>query len=485
MKNQKRINFKNIIIAFVFGLAGGFVAFGLTNLIKPNNKVVENNQQIQIENPYTKYANYYGKITQDGVIDFTTIAPQATDAVVHVKTQYDGDYDPLYEFLFGDKFKELLPMEGTGSVVIISPDGYIITNNHVVDKATELKVVLNDKRSYSAKVIGRDPATDLALLKIDETNLPVLPFGDSDALKIGEWVLAIGNPFNLTSTVTAGIVSAKARSISLLDRQYAIESFIQTDAAVNPGNSGGALINTKGELVGINTAIASSTGAFAGYSFAVPVTIVKKVIADLIEYGTVQRALLGIKATEITQELAEKNNIDNLEGVFISELTADGAAENAGILKGDVILKIDEAVINEVPELLEKIGQYSPGDVISVTVKRNNKIDVYKVTLINQEGGTDKIISDRIDMLGATFVKITSNEKTELNIKHGVKITNLNDGKFKSAGVKTGFIVQFINDTPVYEVDDVEKIINNVRGGVYIEGVYQNGDVNYYAFGLK
>ena len=485
MKNLKKTNLKNIFIALIFGLAGGFIAFGVSNLIKPKDIVVENSQLEQINNPYAKYANYYGNQTKDGLIDFTKIAPQATEAVVHVKTQYHSEYDALYEFLFGDKLDEMPLVEGTGSGVIISPDGYIITNNHVIDNATELKVVLNDKRSYTAKIIGRDPATDLALLKIDEKDLPVLAFGNSDDLMIGEWVLAIGNPFNLTSTVTAGIVSAKARNISILDRRYAIESFIQTDAAVNPGNSGGALINPKGELIGINTAIASSTGAFAGYSFAVPATIVKKVIADLIEYGTVQRALLGVTVTEITQEFAEKNNLDNLEGVYVSELTPDGAAENAGIIQGDVVLKIDEAVISEVPEMLEKISQYSPGDIISVTVKRDNKLQVFKVTLRNQEGGTDRIVSDKVDMLGATFVEITPEEKEKLDIEHGVKITNLEEGKFKSAGVKTGFIVQFINDKPVYEVEDVEEIINNIRGGVYIEGVYPNGEVNYYAFGLK
>ncbi len=476
-------NIKNLVLTFVIGMLGGLVAFGIASTFDKDIEKEENHLDLK-KNNNVRFANHNSTTIVNGGIDFTEIAPQATNAVVHVKTQYQSDYNP-YAFLFGGKSDDMPALEASGSGVIISQDGYIVTNNHVVEKATELKVILNDKRSYAAKIIGRDPATDLALLKIEEEGLSILEFGNSDELKVGEWVLAIGNPFNLTSTVTAGIVSAKARSISILDKRYAIESFIQTDAAVNPGNSGGALINTDGRLIGINTAIASSTGAFAGYSFAVPVSIVKKVISDLIEYGTVQRALLGIQVTNLTTELAEEHDIDNLEGVYVAELTKDGAAEEAGLLVGDVILKIEEVIINEVPELLEKIGQYRPGDNIIVTVKRAGKIESITVILHNQTGGTDILTTDRIDVLGAVFEDITDTDKENLELENGVKVVEIGEGKFKSAGVKEGYIITSINDTPVYQVEDVKKIINKIRGGVYIEGIYPDGKTSYYAFGLK
>lgn len=477
--------FKNLALTFVVGMLGGLVGVGIISISGSDKEQTTTKSSNEIlTNHNIRLASNSNTYSQSELIDFTQIAPQATEAVVHVKTQYQMDYNP-YAFLFGDYLDELPPMEASGSGVIISKDGYIVTNNHVVEKATELKVILNDKRSYSAKIIGRDPATDLALLKIEAESLPVLEFGNSDELKIGEWVLAIGNPFNLTSTVTAGIVSAKARNISILDKRYAIESFIQTDAAVNPGNSGGALINTNGQLIGINTAIASSTGAFAGYSFAVPVSIVQKVVADLIEYGTVQRALLGVQVTDLTTELAEEKKLDNLEGVYVAELTENGAADEAGIKEGDVILKIGDAIVNEVPELLEKIGQHRPGDEVPILIKRKGKTQIINAILQNQSGGTDILTIDRVDVLGAIFEEITETEKEELKIKHGVKVVEIGAGKFQSAGVKEGYVITSINDTPVYKVEDVKEIINKVRGGVYIQGVYPNGKVGYYAFGLK
>ncbi len=474
---------KNLIVIFLVGMLGGIASFGIISIFEEDFKNETSNNKIATD----KNMQFTGNRTKtilNGDLDFTKIAPKATEAVVHVKSKYESDYNP-YAFLFGDYLDEMPMMEASGSGVIITADGYIVTNNHVVEKATELKVILNDKRSFDAKIIGRDPATDLALLKIEETDLPILEFGNSDDLKVGEWVLAIGNPFNLTSTVTAGIVSAKARNISILKKRYAIESFIQTDAAVNPGNSGGALINIDGRLVGINTAIASSTGSFAGYSFAIPVSIVSKIIADLMEYGTVQRALLGVQVTELTTELAEKNNIDNLEGVYVAELTKGGAAEESGIETGDVILKIGEAIINEVPALLEKIGQYRPGDEIVVTVKRDEKIKEIKVILHNQDGGTEIVTTERVDVLGAIFENITEEEMEKMEIKNGVKVVEVGSGKLKMAGVKEGFVITSINDTKINQVEDVERVINKIRGGVYIEGVYPNGTVAYYAFGLK
>jgi len=474
---------KNLIVTFLVGMIGGMASFGIIFVFQGEEQKEMSNNNIVLD----KNMQFTGNSTKtilEGNLDFTKIAPYATEAVVHVKSKYESDYNP-YAFLFGDYLDEMPMMEASGSGVIITADGYIVTNNHVVEKATELKVVLNDKRSYDAKIIGRDPATDLALLKIEESNLPILEFGNSDDLKVGEWVLAIGNPFNLTSTVTAGIVSAKARNISILKKQYAIESFIQTDAAVNPGNSGGALINIDGKLVGINTAIASSTGSFAGYSFAIPVSIVSKIISDLMQYGTVQRALLGVQVTELTTQLADEKGIDNLEGVYVSELTKNGAAEESGIKTGDVILKIGESIINEVPALLEKIGQYSPGDEVVVTVKRDKKIKEIKVVLHNQSGGTDIVTTEQIDVLGATFGNLSEEELAEMKIKNGVKVVEVGNGKLKMAGVKEGFVITSINDTKINKIEDVQTVINKIRGGVYIEGVYPNGAVAYYAFGLK
>jgi len=477
------MKFKNLIITFLIGMLGGVASYGVLFMIQGNNEnEISSNKIISDKN--MQFTGNRTKTILEGNLDFTEIAPHATEAVVHVKSKYESDYNP-YAFLFGDYLDEMPMMEASGSGVIITSDGYIVTNNHVVEKATELKVVLNDKRSYDAKIIGRDPATDLALLKIDEDDLPILEFGNSDDLKVGEWVLAIGNPFNLTSTVTAGIVSAKARNISILKKQYAIESFIQTDAAVNPGNSGGALINIDGKLVGINTAIASSTGSFAGYSFAIPVSIVSKIISDLMEYGTVQRALLGVQVTELTTQLADEKGIDNLEGVYVVELTKDGAAKESGIKTGDIILKIGEAIINEVPALLEKIGQYSPGDEVVITIKRDEKIKEIKVILQNQSGGTDIVITEQIDVLGATFGNISEEDMTKMKIKNGVKVVEVGNGKLKMAGVKEGFIITSINDIKIYKIEDVQTVINKIRGGVYIEGVYPSGVIAYYAFGLK
>ncbi|KAB2821325.1 MAG: trypsin-like serine protease, partial [Paludibacter sp.] len=315
------------------------------------------------------YANFRN-VGAAGETDFTVAAELTVNAVVHVKVKSEvqvsqfGGRDQLFEYFFGPQFRQQQPQirEGAGSGVIISEDGYIVTNNHVIDKSKEIEVVLNDKRTYSATVVGADPNTDIALLKIDEKNLPYIIFGNSDSLKVGEWVLAVGNPFNLTSTVTAGIVSAKARNINILNSAMPIESFIQTDAAVNPGNSGGALVNQRGELVGINTAIASRTGSYAGYSFAVPTTIVRKVVDDLKEFGEVQRALLGVVITTVTADVAQDYNLGKIEGVYVDNVSDNGAAKEAGIRSGDVIIAVGNKKVNTNAELQEAVSQYRPGD---------------------------------------------------------------------------------------------------------------------------
>ena len=319
--------------------------------------------------------------------DFTKAAELSVNAVVHVKTTYRnaprGNAPTLLEFFFGrpDRYYEVPEQQASGSGVIISQDGYIVTNNHVIDRARQIQVVLNDKREYTATLVGTDPTTDIALLKIEETDLPIIQMGNSDELRVGEWVLAVGNPFNLTSTVTAGIVSAKARNINILNAAMKIESFIQTDAAVNPGNSGGALVNTRGELVGINTAIASQTGSYAGYSFAVPTSIVEKVVSDIRQYGSVQRAILGVQMREITPELQKEENLTTLQGAYVAEVLEGGAAEKAGIRHGDVITKIDNTSIKSTTDLMEQIGRHRPGDVVTITLLREGRTMSVEATL--------------------------------------------------------------------------------------------------------
>ena len=423
-------------------------------------------------------------------IDFIEAVEQSIDAVVHVKTKEFREYavNPLYEFFFGEQpDTQTRPILGFGSGVIISGKGYIVTNYHVIKDSDEVLVALNDKREFSAEVIGTDPTTDIALLKVDAGDLTSLQFGSSDALRLGEWVLAIGNPYNLTSTVTAGIVSAKARGeMGLLGRQeFGIESFIQTDAAVNPGNSGGALINTRGELVGINTAIASRTGAFSGYSFAVPVSIVEKVVRDLIEYGEVQRAILGVVIATVTADLARELDLDEIEGVYVSEVRSEGAARAAGIRKGDVILSIDDTRVNSSPKLQETVSQYRPGEEVKVLVKRNGSLKQFDVVLRNLEGSTEVVKrADAEELLGASFESLSEREKQALGIRNGVRVKSLKPGKFMKVGIPEGFVMTSINKKPVSSVKDIADILEDSEGGVIVEGVDKKGSRSYYAFGL-
>ncbi len=462
------------------------IVWAYSQFFQPNQQTVTSPSQQSMV-----YTNLQGSLDKnEGTVDLTYAAEKAVHAVVHVKVEstMKNNYsdNPLYDFFFGDRGNmQPQPVEAFGSGVIISDDGYIITNNHVVDQMNSIEVILNDRRSFNAKVIGTDPSTDLALLKIDAKNLPYLTYGNSDALKLGQWVLAVGNPYNLTSTVTAGIISAKNRNIDLLRGQFAIESFLQTDAAVNPGNSGGALVDTEGNLVGINTAIASRTGSYSGNSFAIPVTIVKKVIGDLMEYGVVQRAFLGVTIQDVTQDLANTNNLSSTSGVYVNSVSDDGAAKDAGIKKGDVISAVNNVPINNVSELQEQISRFRPNDKVNIKITRDGKEKLFDVTLRNQEGNTSIVKkSEPMKLLGGSFEPVSKEAMKALGIDHGVKVTSISAGKLLKAGVREGFIITQINNKPVSTVQDLKDILGGIKGGVYIEGIYPDGMIAYYAFGL-
>ena len=386
------------------------------------------------------------------------------------------------------------PRVGAGSGVIISTDGYIITNNHVIDGADELEVTLNDNRKFPAKIIGADPTTDIALIKIEATDLPTIPFGDSEKLKVGEWVLAVGNPFNLTSTVTAGIVSAKSRGnigAGGKDRSK-IESFIQTDAAVNPGNSGGALVNTKGELVGINTAIYSETGNFAGCSFAVPISIAGKVANDLKQFGTVQRAVLGvlIQDPQYVPD-AEKEKVKVFEGAYVGGFAERSSAKEAGIEKGDVIVAVNGVKIKSSSALQEQISKYRPGDKVELTINRNGSTKKFTVELRNAQGST-KVVNggDSAEVMGAAFKALNDEQKRKLGVSYGIEVTGLTSGKLKDAGIKKGFIIMIVNNQKISAPEDLEKIVESILQGrtedqgLFIKGFYPNGRTKYYAIDL-
>ncbi len=475
-------NIQKVLLSFVLVITGAFLTLFLYT------RYFDQPETIRIEE---KHPMQYVSLSPDDegkLPDLTYAAENSIHAVVHIMTQsvrgswYGGN--PLLEF-FGYRYRQEPQIaQGFGSGVILSEDGYIVTNNHVIENAQKIMVGLNDKREFEARLIGTDPTTDVALLKIDTENLPYLTYGNSDDLKLGEWVLAVGNPFYLNSTVTAGIVSARARNLGINQDQLSIESFIQTDAAVNPGNSGGALVNQRGELVGINTAIASRTGSYAGYSFAVPVTIVKKVVEDLKEFGEVQRALLGVTIDNVTPKLAEENNLDKIEGVYVVDIYENSAAKDAGMKPGDIIISVAGVKVNSSAELQEKISQFRPGDNVMVGIKRKNAEKQFKVTLRNKHGDT-QIVRDNITVLGAEFEKISTSDKERLDLSYGIKINKLNSGTLKNAGLEENFIVTNVNKKPVYEVNDFKREIENARGGILIEGVYPNGETAYYIFGIN
>lgn len=476
-----------LLIAGLGAFVGAFV-FSRLQISEPTN------QPLAEERPFSTRFTSIDSGSVQGSVDFTMAAEVSVNAVVHVKTvstvRSGYQENPLYEFFFGPRgYAQPQPVEGSGSGVIISNDGYIVTNNHVVNGADEIEVVLNDRRSFKATLVGTDPTTDIALLKIDASGLVFLAFGDSDQIKVGEWVLAVGNPFNLTSTVTAGIVSAKSRNIGILANSGAnmgIESFIQTDAAVNPGNSGGALVNTRGELIGINTAIASRTGSFTGYSFAVPANIARKVSEDLKLYGEVQRGLLGVSIVDVDKEIQERLKLDKVAGVLVAAVADGGGAKEAGIEAEDVIISVNNEAINTVPQLQERIGRFRPGDKVKIGVVRSGKMKQFTVTLRSIRGTTEIVkVSDKNKLLGAIFEEVGTDDKKALRINYGLKIVKLNEGKLKQNGIQNGFIITKANRMPVTSVQDFERIVATANEGLFLTGIYPNGRVAYYAINLE
>ena len=472
----------------VSAAAGGVTAWTVSSNRKASVEYVEREVERtpQLGNHFTSYQS-------EQYPDLTYAAENAVKAVVNIEAIQQVEmpqrrgYDPFLEFFGipqeygrGEGRPQYREQRAGGSGVIISEDGYIVTNNHVVDGASKLKVKLNDGRTFEAKLIGKDSATDLALLKVEGKDLPTLPFGSSDALRLGEWVLAIGSPFDLQSTITAGIVSAKARQLGAIPNDFRIESFIQTDAAVNPGNSGGALVNTHGELVGINTLIKSQTGSYVGYSFAIPEAIVKKVVVDLKEFGVVQRALLGIKYRVVDQDFLDAEGkdlgINETGGAYVASVVEGGAASEAGIRKGDIILDIDGVKIAEPSALQMQIAKHRPNDTVKISVKRDGKVKQFDVTLRNKAGKTELLAKESVDVveaLGGKFADAGAKLCRELDIKGGVQVVGIKaDGVLALARVKQGFVITHINDNPVYSLSDLQRMTEKVRS---IDGVYPDG----------
>lgn len=423
-----------------------------------------------------------------GPVDLTYAAENTVHAVVHVRirsTVSMGDeYDnPLFQFFYGNNAKQQpQKVTGFGSGVIISPDGYIITNNHVVENADSIQVTLYNNKTYNAKIIGKDPDTDIALIKVNAQNLPVIRYGDSDKLKIGEWVLAVGNPFNLTSTVTAGIISAKGRSIDL-DGSYKIESYIQTDAALNMGNSGGALVNTNAELVGITAAIISPTGTYSGNSFAIPSNIVKKVVGDLRQYGKVQRAMLGVKVQTVTSDIASQEKLNDVSGAYLASVNQGSAAEEAGLKTKDVIVRIDNTPIQTPSDLQATISEHRPGDKIDVTYFRNGKDHTASLVLKNTEGTTAVMLKSTGEMaLGCKVVPLTSNDKNRFNLDSGVKVADVGQGKLKDIGIRKGTLITSINGKNVNNASEIRDATTDGENLLAIEGVQPDGTFFSYQF---
>ncbi|WP_448519469.1 Do family serine endopeptidase [Rhodoflexus sp.] len=493
---------KNWLQTLSAALIGGILAIGGYKLAGFDKREVI----LQQSSPamMAEYRPNEQKGTLAAPFDFTVPAAKTTPAVVNItakvipmaqnrdrnQRRFNFPFDLFGEIPFGDEDIFNRPQEGTGSGVIISQDGFIITNNHVIDNADEITVTLHDKRSYKAKVVGTDPSTDIAVIKIDEKGLATVPFADSDQVQVGEWVMAVGNPFNLTSTVTAGIVSAKARNISLLRTRdnMAIESFIQTDAAVNPGNSGGALVNLNGDLIGINTAIASRTGSFAGYSFAVPSNLARKVAEDLIKYGTVQRAFLGILITDVDSKKSKELNLPITEGVHVDSIIPNGSADAAGLRRGDVIVKVGDTKVKSVPELQETIGRKRPGESVTLQIYRNGAPREIKLTLKSRDGSTEvvKKKTTALDKLGIEVEPAPATELKKLNINGGLKVTKINRGPImRDTKMREGFIITKVGGKTIKSVQDLTDVLENNSGGVMIEGYYPDSEgKHYFAIGL-
>src|SRR6478752_2268921 len=465
---------KNVLLVVVISTATSLLSiWGYGTWMRNQSVSMQNDGKLPVN-----YAGFFDKDAPAGIPDFTAAATSATPAVVHIKTVIKGktvssksrnpfgdmfgDDDPFYQFFGGPRSYSIPDQQASGSGVIMSADGYIITNNHVIDGASDINVTLSNRKSYKGTVVGTDPNTDLAVIKIDATNLPYMMLGNSDDVKLGQWVMAVGYPLNLDVTVTAGIVSAKARSIGINKSDRAIESFIQTDAAVNPGNSGGALINTEGELIGINSAIASPTGSYAGYSYAIPVNIVKKAVNDLIKFGTVQRAYMGVN-------MGTKEGI----GVYVNDVTEDGAAKAAGIKPGDYITKINDVTVTSAPEIQDQISRFKPGDKVAVTYVRNNKETTVNVTLKNKAGNYEVVKNETaFDNLGATLVTIDKQTAAKNEIAGGVQVQKIGNGPLKNTRIQEGFIITGVDGEEVKSLDDLKNILNNAEGTVRLQGIY-------------
>jgi Do/DeqQ family serine protease len=485
---------KKLFSTLFVACLGGLVALSTARYFYSNEK----NNTDQITKPFehqnVTLANYSGHQNSDLNAGFTNAAEKSVNAVVHIKTISEQvnnlNYDPFAEWFYGpQKRQQNYSQEGSGSGVIISDDGYIVTNNHVIAGADKIEVILNDRRTYVGEIVGTDASTDVALIRIKEKNLPFLSYGNSELVKVGEWALAVGNPFNLESTVTAGIISAKGRSNILDVNKRPIESFIQTDAAVNPGNSGGALVNVNGELIGINTAIASNNGAYQGYSFAVPVNIVKKIVSDLVEFGMVQRAYFGVSIRDLDAKFAADKNIKLLKGIYVNGVTSGGSAEDAGVQEGDVITKIESVNVGSVSELQEQLSKYRPGDKINILAMRNNKEMNLSATLKSLDNTTSlvkksEVIKKSISALGAEFEEMTTTDLTKFRLENGVKIKKLSAGKLAQVGIKEGFIITSIDKKKVSTVQDITNLLENKSGTILLEGFYPNGARAYYGFAL-
>ena len=479
---------KGIFTVLLCVLASGLTAYGV---VKASDSFKETDAADPSGNTSVEYRTV--NLAGSDYPDFTFAAETAVEAVVYVEVtvtrsqQYD--IDPFFRFFFGDMTPQSREQKGSGSGVIIRPDGYIVTNNHVVKGASSIKVTLNNNQEYEARVVGTDPATDVAIIKVDATDLPTIEMGDSDALRLGEWVLAIGSPlsYNLRSTITAGIVSAKGRSMPNTTGEFKIESFIQTDAAVNPGNSGGALVNKEGKLVGINTAIISQSGSYEGYSFAVPVNIVKRVVADLLDFGSVKRARLGVSMSPIDQKTKREMKLSSMNGVIINEVMSGSSADEAGLKPGDVLIAIDGFQITDPSSVQAKVNDYHPGDKAAITYIRDGKEVTVSVTFQAADEASD---TGQVDENGETSfyggrIREASPETLrKLGLSSGVEVVSAGNGSLGKSGVRSGFIITYVNDKPVTTPKEVvEAATSSARGGIFLQGVDASGKTGYYAFG--
>lgn len=482
-----KMNAKSIGLFILLFAVGGIISLAGAHALGWTGKTVV------IENTQSSVPTALANLPSSSAAvptDFVAAAEASVEAVVHVKITAEraqNYYNPFNDLFFGrPSTPQKQEIQGSGSGVILSSDGFIVTNNHVISGAKEITVVTANNNEYEAVLIGTDPTTDIALLKIDAEDLKTIVVANSDAVRLGQWVLAVGNPFNLTSTVTAGIISAKGRDINIIDEQSAIESFIQTDAAVNPGNSGGALVNTGGELVGINTAISSRSGSFEGYSFAVPANLVMKVVGDLKEFGRVQRAFMGINYNELNASLSEELKLTINSGVYVANVIEGGAADEAGIKKGDVIINVDGKQVRTGADLTEAIGSHRPGEQLNVLVNRNGINQQYSMVLKNRLGTTEMLTKEEEIMrsYGAKLSELTINEKRKLGLRYGVKVDEVLGGRFQKAGIPKGFIIVKLNNVYVDDVAKFERLIQqfNPGDGALIQGFETNGKANYYAF---